>query len=196
LTLTDLDFTYNRNAEDSGVTLMMNVEGVRTWREPAPITVEQLAALGFDVSKSPGDKDAWRFYRRQRPRPAFLAIGLQGEPARLRVIDALGDAAALRARYPDRGKVAVVPAAVALIFDPPARQGPNAGLPPRIAGRVTQFPAAVNVPKPYSDGFRALAETKRAEGSDVPLYRITLTYGRSLEPWVSKVDFPAQPVSR
>ncbi|MBI5282496.1 MAG: DUF4824 family protein [Candidatus Solibacter usitatus] len=196
ITLTDNEFNYSRNPDDSGVTLKMNLGGSKYWREPGAFSPTHLAALGFDVSKPPSDKDAEVFYRRQRPRTGFIAIGFEGDPALFTVINSSKDAAALRARYPDRKRVAVVPAAVRLFHYPALKLPSEPERPAFVGGHVIQFPSAIHVPKPFSDGFRALPATERPEGSEVPLYRITLTYGRSLEPWVTKVEFPAQPGPR
>jgi hypothetical protein len=62
----------------------------------------------------------------------------------------------------------------------------NGGLPekpPRLTGYVQEIPELIHVPRPFSDGFRALSQTTREEKRNEPIYRVHLRYGSFLEPW-------------
>jgi hypothetical protein len=119
------------------------------------------------------------------------------ETSRLRephlvVVDVGNDPARLRARYPNRRRVVVVPATVSLMFV----QAGSGGTPPFLTGMVTQIlPDEINVPREH----RAILERLQAEQSTnpwtllphEPRYCVTVKWGRRLQPWIADV----QPIS-
>jgi hypothetical protein len=112
--------------------------------------------------------------------------------SRLVAIDADLDHNSLRARHPDRGSVLILPAAVAITLDP--FPYPNQKVvpprPARIIGGIQQAHYTISVPRPFSDEFRRLHPTLRAEAeTDAVLYRVRLRYGSELEPWVTALEF-------
>ena len=172
--------------------------------------------LGFDTSVSASDKNAGEFYRRQRPRRAFVALEYDGpewrkhleyaelqprehpelaqlaeSETRLIALDASTDAARLRARHPDRNSVIIGPAVVRIGIDPvrPAYQN-SPSTPARISGSVEEIPSSIHVPRPLSEAFRRLPADRRAVK-----YRVHLRFGASYEPWVVGAEF-ARPASR
>jgi hypothetical protein len=175
------------------------------------IGTKQLADVGFDCSRQASDKDAGEFYRRQRPRTAWGALELGGEgyadyvryrrgtlgvdstrkpedierderqESRLVAVDVARSAETLRARYPDRTKVMIVPVVVrinAVPAVPAAFQ--RSARPARIAASVRPVTMAVHVPRPFSGGFLPLPAR----------YNVTLAYGKLGEPWVTGVEIP------
>ena len=120
---------------------------------------------------------------RVAPRDPFL-------DSHLVAIDVDGNPAALRARHPDRRTVAIMEATVALQYVS------NAGQPPFLRGRVTSvLPAAINVPREWRGVLEGLQ-------SDVepgtwpppqrePRFRVTVTWGKRLEPWITNVELLA-----
>lgn len=109
--------------------------------------------------------------------------------SRLALIDAARDAAALRARHPDRHRLLIIPAVLRISWDPalPAAEGRPAS-PARLTGYVREIPSLIHVPRPFSDSFRALRQTFREPEREEPLYRVRLRYGSLLEPWVTGVE--------
>jgi hypothetical protein len=221
ITLTQRELEYPRSSDsddDSEVTLLLR------WRNPdagwksAPaensprwLDREKLTALGFDCSVDPTAGNAWRFYRRQRPRRAFIALeydgdawrawqenhpgagaaGVAGQDSHMVAVDLDLNAARLRARHPGRGTTAILPAVVAIslsgYLDPKA--DPDRKRPAEIVGHIREVPAGIHVPRPFSDAFR---RSGRAQGALA--YRVHLRYGNSLEPWVTGVEMTSSPL--
>lgn len=212
ITLTDNDLSYRRDPDDSGVTLRLlwtnpynrHVDAGRTQDAATETWLNRgkLEELGFDCSMDPADRNAPAFYSGQGARACYAALEYDGPaaqrlaahrvpPTRLVVIDAGRDPAALRNRHPDRNRVVIVPAIIRVSVTPAWR--PRDGrpeVPARRAGYIDDIPSLIHVPRPYSDGFRALRQTVRDPESDKPLYRVRLRYGSRLEPWVTGVEFP------
>jgi hypothetical protein len=187
-------------------------QGSRVW-----LTRPELESLGFDCRVAASDPKADSFYARQRPRRGFVAMELDGpafqswlevqkrlyeqQPgvrttfndklaSRLVAIDAAGDPAALRARHSDHSGVVILPAVVQIYVVPrmPAGNG-RPERPAELTGMIQQVPSGVHVPRPLSDAFRRMPVTTRVANEDKPVYRVHLTYGRLLEPWVTGVEF-------
>jgi hypothetical protein len=95
--------------------------------------------------------------------------------SRLFVIDAGRDAIALRAKYPDRTKYAIVWGRLRLSvsFDKPE---------PKVSARVSELkPSEINIPKAQRSAFQEKMgiSTPYSTGS----YDVTLAFGKRLEPW-------------
>lgn len=67
---------FNRNREDSGVSLRLRTNEfvAADWFDQA-----KLEELGFNCDIEPGDKKAYRYYRRQPSRKAFVVLEYEGE---------------------------------------------------------------------------------------------------------------------
>jgi hypothetical protein len=147
---------------------------------------EKLRELGFDVSVPVGSNDAWRHYARQRARSGYAAIEAAEDGSGMRAIDAGLDAAALRARHPDRRRVAIVHAIFRAAYQGPwtatAERPARAA---RIEGYIMDWPSRLHVPLPYSAALRpVLGES----GSDRLACRVRVRYGHLLEPQVAGVE--------
>ncbi len=177
-----------------------------TWFDAA-----RLATLGFDCRLPVTTENRTNYM--QPPRSAFAALEYQGEnwtryigsiqpgPARdsaetgshLVLVDVGLDPGVLRAAHPDMRRVVIVPATVELLFREPA------GRPPFLAGRVSAiFPVELNVPKSFRselEGLSVRPVTAPNPGqvwrglplARLPRYRVTVRWGRSLEPWLTGV---------
>jgi len=207
VTLTNRELQQSVSAaseDDSGVDLRLVWLDGQQWnsdRYIAWLDSAKLRELGFDTSVPVSDESAQEFYRRQRSRRAFVALEFDG-PAwerwfdeteatrprdqrqsmtRLIAIDAGRDAERLRARYPDRIQVMIVPASVRISLQPYfAGSGPKfPERPARLEGWIQDMPDSIHVPLLYSEGFR------KSRGD---LYSVRLRYGRSLEPWIAGVE--------
>ena len=162
----------------------------------------KLQAIGFDC-RTPVSPEQARRYRAQLSRTTYAALEYEGDAwqAQMRdarepdaaldthlvAIDVDNDPAALRRRHPDRRRVAIVEALASL------RYVANPGQPPFVMGRVIAVaPAAINVPREW----RASLEAFQAEQAPgvwppplrEPRYRVTVKWGRRLEPWIAGVQ--------
>jgi hypothetical protein len=204
ITLTDRELELQKDSEDSGVQLNLRWRGF--------FERDKLAALGFDCGMALSDPKARDFYWRQRPKSTFVAFEFDGpalqadqisspdfappqfylqSTSRLIVIDASRDARALRAQYPNRNQVLILPALViARVQEAVKLNDPKRDRPARLAGYVIGVPSFIHVPRPFSDQFRHLKQSKNSMGNEGELYRVRLTYGSLGEPWVSGVEFP------
>jgi hypothetical protein len=204
----------DRGSENTAIALGVtwvdpaNAPGAAGWLDR-----EGLARLGFDVSLPVSTEQAGH-YRSQPPRAAYVALEVDGDgwrsylasipegPEReealrgshLVPVDAGLDRAALRARHPDRRRVLVTRGSIGLVF----RQ--DAGRPPTLTGRLNViYPAELSVPGPLRGPLEALAPAPRPRfeprqawrGWPLPAdprFSATVTWGRSLEPWLAAVD--------
>ena len=185
--------------------------GPGTEQAPTWFDAAKLASIGFDTSL-PVTRENAEHYRSMAPRAVYAVLendgeawrrhieGLPGEPeknaalgqTRLVLIDVGTDPEALRAKYPDRGRMAVVPATAGLSFVQP-RSGE-----PFLRGRVNVvYPLELNVPKELRPALESLAPRPPVAGSPregeaalvgEPRYRVTVKWGRSLEPWIESVE--------
>jgi hypothetical protein len=179
ITLTQRELRYSNSyaADDSGVTLYLQ------WTYPSNfpwLDQSKLQQLGFACSVNPNSPDAGRYYQRQRSRKVFVALEYDGadpRPSHLVAMDADLDPVKLRARYPGRTAVIIVPAVVGITFDPKSSK--------RVISRIQQLPSSIHVPRPFSDAFRKAA---KAAGKKDLSYRVHLRYGASFEPWITGVE--------
>jgi hypothetical protein len=171
----------------------------------------KLEALGLDCGVEPGDVDAARHYGRLLPRRAFVAFEMggpaweklmaerardmeagarQGTPVRARAaddfrehssrlvaVDADLDAATLRQRHPDPTRHLITAAVVRAVLMAPL------GELPYITGMVERVdPGALYVPTELAT---QLPAARRAfDPGQRPRYRVSVRYGRRLEPWI------------
>jgi hypothetical protein len=209
ITLTKLEANYRYTApsdDDSGVTLYL------TWANPFSSSVhtwldkKKLEELGFDCSVEPQSERAYTFYRRQRPRPAFVAFeyngpgwqALQEESEKNRAASkAMGremifpqiDSATshLVALDADRDAAAlrqrhpdrtatVIVAALISVY-------PNSPTATRFGTNIRLLSSTIHVPRPFSDQFRGLKQP-------MPPYKVQLHFGTFHEPWVTGVEIP------
>lgn len=100
--------------------------------------------------------------------------------SRLFVVDAGLDAAALRARYPDRSHYAILRGHIR-----PGIVGASAKR--HLAGYVTNLSVGtVHVPFAYREVFEPLLKTARQEpNQNGPRYELSLAVGRRFEPWIT-----------
>jgi hypothetical protein len=143
----------------------------RLMHEPAPGPTEQPATGGLGPEAAP---------RAGTPRNPLV-------DSHLVVIDVGNDPAALRQRYPDRRRVAIVEATAELQFVN------NTGQAPFVAGRVMSVrPGEIIVPREWI-GLLGGLQTERKSMNGPPLlreprYRLTAKWGRNLEPWIADVQ--------
>jgi hypothetical protein len=105
-------------------------------------------------------------------------------------IDADLNPVKLRARHPDRRTVLILPAVVAVTLDrfPYSGMRLNSERPAQITGRIQELPSSIHVPLPFSDEFRRLDRSRPRVFINL-IYSVRLSYGSSLEPWVTGVEF-------
>lgn len=87
------------------------------------------------------------------------------------------DPVALRARHPDRSRTAIVRVEVGVVFPRPKDGGPQ---PAAVVGVMAAIPSVVAVPREL----RHVFEARPARRSDPRRYRVTLSFGQRLEPWM------------
>ena len=186
-------------------------KGPGTEQAPTWFDAAKLASIGFDTSLPVTRENAAR-YRGMAPRSVYAALENDGEAwrryvdglatpeekdaaskrPRLVLIDVGSDAAALRARHPDRRRTVIVPATSGLTFvQPPTGE-------PFLKGRVNVvYPVEMNVPRelrPVLESLspRTTSAVDRRSGETDPMgeprYRVTVQWGRSLEPWIAGVE--------
>jgi len=165
-------------------------------REASAFYVRQLARKGFVALEYDGPAwQAWAEMRRsvERQQPSTMKSDVEEElrsSTHLVAIDVGPDADALRARHPDIHTVVIAPAFVRIGVRSasPADNGRPAE-PAALVGTLSDIPSDIHVPRPFSDAFHAHGSRSREHGREDPLYRVTLRYGRLLEPWVTAVEF-------
>jgi hypothetical protein len=112
------------------------------------------------------------------------------------VIDVGNDRARLRQQYPDRHGVAIVEATTELRFVN------NPGQAPFLAGRVMSvLPSEINVPREWLTRLEGLQTERRKvilspSPEHDPRYRVTVKWGRNLEPWIADVQLMAAAPTR
>ena len=152
--------------------------------------IRQKARTGFVALEYDGA--AWQSWIEWRDRKARAEAERTGQKrtddyerisgSRLAVIDAGPDAAALRARHPERNRVLILPAVIRISLTPhwpSTKELP--GRPARLSGYIQEIPSEIHVSRPFSDRLRTLSGSPRA-------YRVHLRYGRLLEPWVIGIE--------
>jgi len=184
-----------KQAENTALTLHLVFE---RWRERGDTEVREagwfdrakLESIGFECRK-PMTPENGDYYRTRPPRATFAALEL-GEGAslesRLSVVDVDNDAAALRQRHPERRRVAIVEATAIM------RYVSNPGQPPFLMGRVSAvLPPEINVPREWRGALEGLQSDDAQPGVSPPLqheprFRVTVAWGKRLEPWITKVE--------
>ena len=186
-----LDF---REKEDTGVAVHLS------WRRFSSVPDDvswlnqtKLEELGFDY--------AWAQRHPENPpspRPAFVALEFDGPAwerwlksaqqdrvakdgaSRLVPIDVAKTPEPLLQKYQDRGKYLIVRGVVQLS----AWTFQAGGTPalPRLQPNISELlPGSIHVPRPLSD---TLGNLPTATPTASPRYTLTLSYGRSFEPWI------------
>jgi hypothetical protein len=150
-------------------------------RNVSPVPREAFIAFRFrqageDMSRSP---EGAPVAARRAPRYAA---------SRLVVVDAARSYEALRRRYPDSQKN---PIARGVVYAHPLRvtgapEAVKSGELPWQGHVSTLIPSEIHVPHPHS---ARLAPLKQSS-PELRKYRVTLHYGKRLEPWVASVDLP------
>jgi hypothetical protein len=210
---TQIPYDWGFERENSGLSLSLQTRmlrvlpanrapnlyalGVYAYGDPQWLDRKKLTELGFDLSTPANDPSGERRYRKQLPKPAFLALEMDGEAyrealkrmeefatrepkaevvralqdekeknSRLFIVDAGLDAAALRAKYPDRKRFAIVHGKVWL-------RDWGAGSEP-VGGSAELDGGRLNVPLQFHPAI------VREKG-----YELGVAFGRRLEPWVT-----------
>ena len=183
-----------KQTENTALTLSLVFEPPRPRsdgapREPGWFDRAKLQSIGFDCRRQVTAANA-DYYRTRPPRTTFAALEY-GESAsldsRLSVVDVDNDAAALRQRHPDRRRVTIVEATAAM------RYVSNPGQTPFLMGRVTSvLPREINVPREWRGALEGLQSVAQAgtwpPPQREPRFRVTVSWGRRLEPWVTNVE--------
>jgi hypothetical protein len=117
-------------------------------------------------------------------------LGDRPRESHLVVIDVGNDRARLRQQYPDRRRVAIVEATAELQFVNSPGQAPF------LAGRVMSvLPGEINVPREWIMLLEGLQTERKVTTWPPPLhdprYRVTVKWGRNLEPWIADVQLMA-----
>jgi hypothetical protein len=186
-----------RQAENTALALSLVFEPPRPRsdgapREPGWFDRAKLRSIGFDCRRPVTAENA-DYYRTRPPRLTYAALEY-GESAsldsRLSVVDVENDAAALRQRHPDRRRVAIVEATAAM------RYVSNPGQTPFLMGRVTSvLPPRINVPREWRGALEGLQSDVQAgvwpPPQHEPRFRVTVTWGKRLEPWITHVELVA-----
>lgn len=171
----------------------------------------KLEAIGFDCAR-PATPEHAAYYRTRPPRSTFAALAYEGETWRaeverrersqpdaaadasrdplldshLAVIDVDNSPAALRARHPDRRRVAIMEATAILLYVSRPGQAPF------LAGRVTSvLPSDIDVPREWRGSLTAM-QPERDDAARPPVreprYRVTVGWGTRLEPRITSVE--------
>ena len=162
--------SHYRAMAPRSVYAVLEFEG-ETWQremaEPVPVAVETPAGAPKRGGTVPPDTIE---NRRLQSHLTVEDVGL--------------DPTALRARHPDRRRVAIVEAVANLIFVIPQ------GRAPFLMGRVTRiWPEELNVPREWRAPLEGLSPAPRNAADPPsphePRYRVTVKWGKNLEPWIA-----------
>lgn len=127
------------------------------------------------LAANPGGKE---FERRAENARKWLAQE-EKMSSRLFLVDAGPDAAALRAKYPDRARYAIVRGQVR-----PWVTGDKTKS--RLSGRATLSVDRINVPHAFRPVFEPLLRGARREWQDAqPPFEVAVAFGQRLEPWIT-----------
>ena len=157
--------------ELDGPAYQASLAQVRAWAE------QQLDL----AARNPGNADLQKRATRAREQ-------LQEEEqtaSRLFLVDAGREVAPLRARYPDRSRYVILHGRIR-----PQLNYVDHEI--QVQGVVRSLSIGqVQVPEPYRDLLAPLLPRRRGVGNQGPRYRVTVAFGRRLEPWV--VDATVSP---
>lgn len=126
------------------------------------------------LAANPGSKE---FERRAQAASQWLEREERAS-SRLFLVDAGLDATALRAKYPDRARYAIVSGQVRpwVIGDKTKS---------RLSGRVTLNVGRINVPHAFRPVFEPLLQrTSRGRPDAQPPFEVAVAFGQRLEPWI------------
>src|SRR5450759_3962290 len=211
-----------REAENTAMGLRLAwIDPAANAQEPGWFDAAKLAEIGFDCSRPVTAENA-SHYRTQPPRSTYAVLENEGaawqrylaappagaerevleRQSHLVLIDVGHDPSALRARYPDRRRTVVVPAIAGMAFVPNGKRAPF------LRGRVSvTYPRELNVPRHLRPVLESMPPGARYAFdqrfdrpgqplADAPHYRITVKWGRSLEPWIESVQAIGQTFAR
>jgi hypothetical protein len=157
------DDRYYSDVLPRDVLLVLEVDGP-AYREALQRAERRAAALQAKLAAMPMDAQI----KNALSASGKLLADARERHSRLFVVDAGLDRAALRAKYPDRSRHAVVPGQIRLGTSYYERNTP-----PRVVGRVTEISVAqINVPLEL----RPVIATGAT-------FEATVAFGRRLEPW-------------
>jgi hypothetical protein len=119
--------------------------------------------------------------------------------SRLAAVDADQDREALRARHPDRSKVAILRAVARIRWDRPGAGTDKPPKPAQIEGTLRELqPGTLTVPPRLHAAFEALPLEESGpalfDADHIALlgrpsrYRVRVAFGRSLEPWIESLE--------
>jgi hypothetical protein len=197
--------------ENSAVSLRLDWTGPDVARNTDWFDQAKLSDLGFDC-RVPVTRENVKHYFGRPVRRVYAALEFEGPAWRryaaglppnvdttsadgvphLMLVDLDLDAVRLRARYPDRTRVAIARAVVGLtVVQQPGRA-------PRLRGRVFEvLTSELNLPRDLRRNVEPLVArdgAARASGSSPatteprgPRYVATIRWGRHLEPWVDAI---------
>ncbi len=197
--------------ENTAVSLRLAWTGPNVARDADWFDQSKLSELGFDCNVPVTRENAKHYYGRP-PRRVYAALEYEGPAwqryaaglapvvdttsvygvSHLMLVDLDRDAARLRARYPDRTRVAIVHAIVGLTVVS------ERGRAPRLRGLVFGvLPSELNLPRDLRRTVEPLvARTSPGRATDLsgataqlrgPHYVATVRWGGRLEPWVEAI---------
>ncbi|MDH4567023.1 DUF4824 family protein [Pseudomonas sp. BN414] len=162
----------NRNRE---VLVVLELDGPARKAELERARQQQKAAES-ELRAAPSDKRRADAERAARD----YVEGEEKRESRLFAVDAGMDRKALRDRYPDRSRYAIVPGTVSAWM----REG-------RLTGQISSLRIAeINVPHAWREQLDEVLARDR-KGAVPPRFRLWLSIGQRLEPWIdSAPEFP------
>ena len=171
---------YYRKVLSKEVLLVLELAG------PAYQTVLDDARKQLQDAQALRAADPSKKVLEQRVRNATALLSREEtQSSRLFVVDAGRDARALRARYPNRTKYALMRGQVSLrIAQIDSR--------PRLSGYISGLVIdEVNVPRPYRPVFLPWLDRSGQRGTpSTPRYEVSVAFGKRLEPWITAVTVP------
>jgi hypothetical protein len=184
-----------RQADNTALTLSLVFEPPRRQpreevREPGWFDRAKLESIGFDCRK-PVTPEHAEYYRTRIPRSVFAALEyreIDSLETHLRPIDAHTDARALRERYSDRARVAIVEATAGLRYVANEHQAPF------VMGAITAVvPGEIHVPREWRGLLTPLQQPEQRvrawpPPATPPRFRATVAWGSRLEPRLVKVE--------
>ena len=158
------------------VLLVLELEG-QTYRRLLELAAQYVAREEAKLASSPADKNY-----EARVKNAREALEREtSRNSRLFVVDAGLDAAALRAKYPDRARYAIVRGQVR----PAITDAKSA----RLGGYVTDLAVeSINVPLAFREALAGAAASSPYDERSRSRFEATVAFGRRLEPWIAEAS--------